>query len=482
MRRTLSSLFIGAMVVISVFAVTGAFKSSANTEPKTWYVDDVPGSGPGNPDEDFTIIQDAIDSASQGDSVLVYSGIYYEHIVVNKALTLIGEDKANTIIDGEETWIVVFVKVGGAAISGFTIKNSGHVSYTGPLRECGIFLQNGDTTVSGNILDGNYIGIAVMSSNNSILNNEFKNNHHNDMFVHSNNIISGNTIETGYSIGIDCRGCNNLITENDFYSRYIGIYLQSAHNNIISGNYIQRLPGWGRAGMLLSASSQNSIHNNDIYDWNRPFEFHRSIENTIYHNNMIGNLYPPTDTHPFENNWHHPDLLEGNYWDDYMGLDDGSGSGKHAIANDGIGDTLIPHPQPGFDFYPFYKPDRWKKIEAAIDIDPDTLNVKSKGRWITCYIELPEGYDVRDIDASTILLEDSLSPILDPKFGFVKSEDSYIMDHDDDTILERMVKFDRDAVEEMLPPGIYNLKVTGEMTDGTVFEGYSDEIWVIDPP
>ncbi|UCG70363.1 MAG: hypothetical protein JSV09_04915 [Thermoplasmata archaeon] len=121
-------------------------------------------------------------------------------------------------------------------------------------------------------------------------------------------------------------------------------------------------------------------------------------------------------------------------------------------------------------------------IEPTIDIDPNTLNLKSKGKWVTCYIELPEGYDVRDINASTILLEDSLQPELDPKYGFVKSEDSYIMDHDGDGILERMVKFDRGDVEDLLSPGIYNLKVTGQLFDGTPFEGYSDPIRVIDPP
>ncbi|UCG69546.1 MAG: SBBP repeat-containing protein [Thermoplasmata archaeon] len=120
--------------------------------------------------------------------------------------------------------------------------------------------------------------------------------------------------------------------------------------------------------------------------------------------------------------------------------------------------------------------------EVIIDIDPNTLNLKSKGKWITCYIELPKGYDVRNIDATTILLEDSLPPILNPKYGFVKSENSYIMDHDNDSILERMVKFDRSEVEDMLSPGIYNLKITGELVDGTEFEGYSDEVKVIEPP
>jgi hypothetical protein len=56
------------------------------------------------------------------------------------------------------------------------------------------------------------------------------------------------------------------------------------------------------------------------------------------------------------------------------------------------------------------------------------------------------------------------------------------MDHDEDGIMERMVKFARDEVEAMLDPGTYNLKVSGELADGTMFEGLSDEIKVINPP
>ncbi len=105
------------------------------------------------------------------------------------------------------------------------------------------------------------------------------------------------------------------------------------------------------------------------------------------------------------------------------------------------------------------------KIDAVIDIDPNTLNLKSKGKWITCYIELPEGYDVNEIEISSIMLED----VIPAEWGDVQND-----------IL--MVKFDRSEVEDMLSPGTYNFKVTGELTDGTSFEGYSDEISVIAPP
>jgi hypothetical protein len=55
-------------------------------------------------------------------------------------------------------------------------------------------------------------------------------------------------------------------------------------------------------------------------------------------------------------------------------------------------------------------------IPATIDIDPDTVNLKSKGKFITCYIKLPEGYSVEDIDIDSVTLtkinDDLLAPPL----------------------------------------------------------------------
>jgi len=110
-------------------------------------------------------------------------------------------------------------------------------------------------------------------------------------------------------------------------------------------------------------------------------------------------------------------------------------------------------------------------IEATVDVDPDTLNLKSKGRWITCYIELPEGYNVDDIDVSTIMLNDQVPAELHP---------TEIGDYDADGIADLMVKFGRSAVQAILEVGdAVEITVTGELTDGTLFEG-NDTIRVID--
>jgi len=110
-------------------------------------------------------------------------------------------------------------------------------------------------------------------------------------------------------------------------------------------------------------------------------------------------------------------------------------------------------------------------IEAAIDIDPDTLNLNSKGKWITCYIELPEDCDVDDIDISTILLNYQIPAEPHP---------TCIGDYDDDGVPDLMVKFDRSDVQQILQVGDnVEITVTGELNDGKLFEGM-DTIRVID--
>ncbi|MEW6222914.1 MAG: hypothetical protein AB1476_06410 [Candidatus Hadarchaeota archaeon] len=115
------------------------------------------------------------------------------------------------------------------------------------------------------------------------------------------------------------------------------------------------------------------------------------------------------------------------------------------------------------------------KVQATVDIDPDTLNLKGKGDWITTYIELPEGYAASEIDISSVKLNGTVSAVADLKYGFVK--DPQIRDSDGDGLPELMVKFDRAAVQALLAPGNVTLTVTGEV-GSAVFEG-SDTIRVI---
>jgi len=115
-------------------------------------------------------------------------------------------------------------------------------------------------------------------------------------------------------------------------------------------------------------------------------------------------------------------------------------------------------------------------VSSTLDTDPNALNLESRGKWITAYVQLLEGYNAADIDASTIFLNGTISPVLDPKYGFVTNSSEYLVDHNDDGILERMVKLDRATLASWIYQSVgmqheVTVAITGELTDGTPFEG-----------
>jgi hypothetical protein len=115
-------------------------------------------------------------------------------------------------------------------------------------------------------------------------------------------------------------------------------------------------------------------------------------------------------------------------------------------------------------------------LAAAVDLDPDVLNPRSKGRWLTCYVELPEGYDPADIDVSTVLFNETVPAEQHP---------AGVGDYDGDGIPDLMVKFSRSEVIDVLPQGQEaEVRVSGEVDDawfgGTdtvrvLFEAYDGE-------
>ena len=116
MKRTVSGVilvFLLTNMLMLVFDV-----QPVESEPTTIIVPD-----------DYPTIQEAINSASPGDTIYVRAGTYNENVVVNKSVSLVGENRATTIIDVEGRWATPYygavqVIVNNVKISGFTIRNS----------------------------------------------------------------------------------------------------------------------------------------------------------------------------------------------------------------------------------------------------------------------------------------------------------------------------------------------------------------------
>jgi len=213
----------------------------AKAEPRTWTVDDSGGA-------DFTTIQDAIIAASPSDTIFVYNGIYYERLYVNKEnLTIRGESKSNTIIDGGGFGAVIRVWKDKVVISGFTVRNGGWGYYY--MAGSGIFLDYvvKSCVISDNIVKNCRYGIS--------------------QWLGRNNIISGNTISNAeHGVSFDT-GHHTTVVSNTILDTEIGINLHVSNNNTIVGNTISNStsggPNWG-GGIYLYRSNNNTVAFNKI--------------------------------------------------------------------------------------------------------------------------------------------------------------------------------------------------------------------------
>jgi len=374
----------------STFAGDADVKTMASVgfDGNTLYVG---GSGANN----YTTIQSAIDDAVDGDTVFVYddSSPYYEDVVVDKSINLIGEDKNSTIIDADGSGHVIKIVVDGVNILGFTatgstnglvVEGSSYINIADNniLNNFnqGIKLDSSSNiTISGNILsDNNHKGIYLHDSSNNILseNNivnseyagiEFSDSWYNN--VTNNSItsitrgegiqlwnssyitISGNTISNHTECGIELLDSSNfnLISGNIITSTISknveGIVLEtgSDHNNI-TGNVIKRHV----LGIYVYGSDYNNISNNEIANnSNKELSFYtggirllQASNNIIYHNNFINNR-------PHARFMSCTNLWDGNYWDNKLLR----GSPKLIL---GVG--LLGFPWINFDWHPAQEP------------------------------------------------------------------------------------------------------------------------------
>ena len=263
MQDTLPNKWIAfAVIILFIFmSVTHSTGKTSIENPNITLIDGnilyVGGDGPGN----YTAIQDAINDATDGDTVFVYddSSPYYENIFIDKSIQLIGENRETTIIDGQRIGDVVWFANDEINISGFTIQNGG----------------NSDGTAGGIRLDP--------SSHSMIFNNIIKNN---DMYgIHaientsSNNIISRNIVTKNGAEDYRTRACLN-------------IYLLRSSNNTITDNIIKDAIGMGIAICYWSENTtvrRNIITGNKMEGIKSRFSYNNTIiENTIENNSLFG--------------------------------------------------------------------------------------------------------------------------------------------------------------------------------------------------
>ncbi len=112
-------------------------------------------------------------------------------------------------------------------------------------------------------------------------------------------------------------------------------------------------------------------------------------------------------------------------------------------------------------------------LEATIDMVPDRINTKSKGRWLSVIITLPPGSSAEDIDVNTVAITGLSGASCDPNYlQFADLSSAPVLgDHDEDGIPDLAVRFDRQLLQPNLCMDDTGIVIEGELVDGSRFVG-----------
>jgi len=205
--------------------------------------------------DSYASIQEAVDAASDGDTVYVKRGTYDGSVFINKSILLVGQDRETTVIAGDLaiSGTAVLIRHGNVNMSGFTVKPAGtiyargihllHVSHcnvSGNIVESTTYREaiwlygSSENRISGNMVSGNRYGISIENSyNNNVFGNVVEKNGYGIILSGSqDNILSENLVSNNTWFGIKIGSNKNTIKSNVVKNQGVGILLLGEENTL----------------------------------------------------------------------------------------------------------------------------------------------------------------------------------------------------------------------------------------------------------
>jgi parallel beta-helix repeat protein len=378
------------------------------------------GYSDGTAEKPYTSIQDAIDKASEGDTIYVFGGSYDETLIISKKIILWGSiDEVPTVIESrEDKRYTVDITADYVEFQDFTIRDAKdrktspigaliavradnvvvEGNYLNDTRSYGLYLDgtgDGSIVVGNSVNNANY-GIYVANSDTvDIISNTVGNCTTYGLYLSgsTNSRLYDNTVQTSVT-GVAVVSCTAVnLTDNTIRTtEYAGLHIVDSTGSIVKNNNFEYNNG---AGFYLEASSSNvydnyfsmnqrgitlvglsnTIYNNTFSNQTASgiYALSTSEGNTVYKNHFRDNGKSAEDLG--DNNWYY--LKTGNYYDDYGGIDRNI---------DGVGDTpyikngIIDNYPLGYFLKPPGKPD---------DPDPEDME-SSVGLKITFKVKVED--------------------------------------------------------------------------------------------
>ncbi len=336
----------------------------------------------GDGSADFLTIQEAVNNASSGDTIFVRSGTYFEHVVVDKSLLVIGEDQERTIIDGSGDGFPVIISGSGVTLRNFTIQHGVVGVIVDKASEGNVVIENKIVFNSFYGLYGDRSGQSVIASNNV----SFNGAHGIFLYASKSSEIVDNSIMHNLGDGILLRyHANGLIRRNFVQgNRWCGIFIASdedperpsrlSKNNVIAENQVlNNLDGiMIRHIGTVELAAQNEVYNNTVAYNSVGLNLSGSNSNRVFNNNFVNNSMQLSLFKSSNNSWDGGYYVGGNFWSDHECSDLYSGPLQNEDGGDGIGDVAyeVSAETTQEDRYPFMHQNGWQMNPIVSIVSP----------------------------------------------------------------------------------------------------------------
>ncbi len=338
----------------------------------------------------------AIKEANSGDTIVVDAGIHHGSLVIDKPLTLIGQNWP--VIDGGGTGTVLHITAPDTTIQGFVIRGSGHSL---DQENSGIAAEAPRMTIAGNRFEDTLFGIYLLEAPDSVIRDNIITSKPLDVprrgdgiriwashgtLIENNQVTNGRDVVLWYSerltlrhndvsygrYGLHFMYCDDaLVSENRLLGNSVGAFLMYSRrlhlvNNTIASNRGPSGYGIGLKDVDDARVTQNLFLDNRVgaYVDGSPREVDSIGQFTgnifayndigvemlpaVRHNEFAGNSFIENEEQvaiagggmPGNNAW--TVAGKGNYWSDYAGYDaDGDGLGDMAYKSERLFESLM---------------------------------------------------------------------------------------------------------------------------------------------
>ncbi len=226
MRKAIPMRYI--ILYLPILLILPSIIISVNTtQLNIVYVDDDNITGPwdGTIEHPYRFIQQAIDNATDGDTIFVKNGVYNESLHLYKTIFLLGECKRSTIIEGWYRNIGINIEREDISIENFTIRN---------LTEIGILSFKNNISIQNCIFHRTHIGVKLEGADVFINDCLFYTNGKGIAALNSSRLSIYNSIFCCNGIGIDITNSTEVIFYNcSAHTNGIGFFFYYSSNNYI---------------------------------------------------------------------------------------------------------------------------------------------------------------------------------------------------------------------------------------------------------